>query len=176
MKEELKVIIDEDKIAKRIKEIANKIEKDYSGKKLHIVCVLKGSVFFMCELAKHINMPVTLDFMSVSSYGDGLVSSGYINIVQDLTMDIKGRNVIIVEDIVDSGKTISYLCNMLKKREPESVAVCTLLDKPARRETDVKLDYVGFEVPDSFIVGIGLDYAQKYRNLPYLAELKIKEE
>ncbi len=176
MKEEVKVLIPEEKVMERVKEIAEQINKDYEGKKVHLICILKGSVFFTCELAKYIKVPVTMDFMSVSSYGDGMTSSGYITINQDLTMDIKDREVIIIEDIVDSGRTLSYLANMLKKRNPASLKICTLLDKPDCRVTEVKVDYTCFEIEDRFVVGWGLDYAQKYRNLPYIGELEIKED
>ena len=137
------------------------------GKQVHLICVLKGGVFFMCELAKRITVPVTMDFMCVGSYGDGTKSSGVVRIAKDLdeTIEIDIR---IVEDIVDSGNTLYYLMDVMKKRNPASIRLCTLLDKPERREKDVKADYCGFEVPDEFIVGYGLDYAQKYRNLPYI--------
>jgi hypoxanthine phosphoribosyltransferase len=176
MKEELSVLIEEEDLSERIKALADEINRDFQGKELHLICILKGSVFFACELAKYINVPMTLDFMSVSSYGDGMKSSGYISILQDLTMDIKDREVLLVEDIVDSGRTIFYLYNMLKKREPASMTICTLLDKPSCRETDLKVSYVGFEIEDLFVVGFGLDYAQRYRNLPYIGVLKLKED
>lgn len=175
MKEELSELISEGKIAARVKELAEQINEDYAGKKVHLICILKGSVFFTCELAKYIKVPVTLDFMSVSSYGDGMTSSGYISINQDLTMDIKGREVIIVEDIVDSGRTLSYLSHMLRKREPASLKICTLLDKPDRRKAQIEVAYVGFEIEDVFVIGFGLDYAQRYRNLPYIGVLSLNE-
>ena len=133
-----------------------------------LISVLKGGAFFTCELAKRITIPVTLDFMSVSSYGDEKSSSGVVKIVKDLDESIEGRHVMVVEDIVDSGRTLSYLMKMLRERKPASLALCTLLDKPSRRTHEVHVDYTGFEVPDVFIVGYGLDYAQKYRNLPYI--------
>ena len=176
MKEEIRVLIDEETVAKRVKEIAEQINKDYEGETLHIICILKGSVFFTCELAKYINVPATMDFMSVSSYGDGLTSSGCITIGHDLSMDIEGRNVLLVEDIVDSGRTLSYLAHMLEKRGPKSFKITTLLDKPACRVNEVDVEYTGFEVEDLFVVGYGLDYAQKYRNLPYIGELTLKED
>jgi len=176
MKEEIKVLIEEEKIVQRVKEIADQINKDYEGKTLHIICILKGSVFFTCELAKYIKVPVTMDFMSVSSYGDGLTSSGCITIGQDLTMDIKGRDVLLVEDIVDSGRTLSYLANMLEKRGPKSFEIATLLDKPSCRVSEVDVAYTGLEVEDRFVVGFGLDYAQRHRNLPYIGELTLKED
>lgn len=176
MKEEVSVLIEGDKVADRVKELAEQLNREYEGKKLHLICILKGSVFFTCELAKYITVPVTMDFMSVSSYGDGLTSSGCITINQDLTMDIEGRDVLIVEDIVDSGRTLSYLSHMLEKRNPASLKICTLLDKPQCRVSDVEVAYTGFEIADLFVVGFGLDYAQRYRNLPYIGELKIKED
>lgn len=176
MKEEVRVLIEESKVVDRIKEIAEQINREYAGKQLHLVCILKGSVFFTCELAKYIKVPVTMDFMSVSSYGDGLTSSGCITINQDLTNDIKNKEVLLIEDIVDSGRTLAYLVHMLKKRNPSGLKICTLLDKPSCRVTDVDVAYIGFEVGDSFLVGFGLDYAQKYRNLPYIGELIIKED
>ena len=176
MKEEIRVLIDEEKVAKRVKEIAEQINQDYEGETLHIICILKGSVFFTCELAKYIKVPVTMDFMSVSSYGDGLTSSGCITIGHDLSMNIKDRNVLLVEDIVDSGRTLSYLAHMLEKRGPKSLKIATLLDKPECRVNEVDVAYTGFEVEDLFVVGYGLDYAQKYRNLPYIGALTLKED
>ena len=176
MKEEITVLIKEEEIVARVKELAEQINRDYEGKKLHLICILKGSVFFTCELAKYINVPVTIDFMSVSSYGNGMASSGSITINQDLIMDLEGREVLIVEDIVDSGRTLSYLSHMLEKRGPASLKICTLLDKPSCRVNEVNVVYTGFEIEDLFVVGFGLDYAQKYRNLPYIGELKIKED
>ena len=176
MKEEIRVLIDEEKVAKRVKEIAEQINQDYEGETLHIICILKGSVFFTCELAKYIKVPVTMDFMSVSSYGDGLTSSGCITIGHDLSMNIKDRNVLLVEDIVDSGRTLSYLAHMLEKREPKSLKITTLLDKPECRVNEVDVAYTGFEVEDLYVVGYGLDYAQKYRNLPYIGALTLKED
>ncbi len=176
MKEEISELIDEQRISKRIRELADQINRDYEGRKLHLVCVLKGSVFFACELAKYIKVPVTMDFMNVSSYGDAMKSSGTITIEHDLTIDIGGREVLLVEDIIDSGRTLSYLSHMLRKRNPASLSICTLLDKPARRQSKLEVDYVGFEIEDQYVVGMGLDYAQKYRNLPYIGELKIKED
>ena len=139
-----------------------------------MICILKGSVFFTCELAKYITVPVTIDFMSVSSYGNGMTSSGSITISQDLIMSLENREVLIIEDIVDSGRTLSYLAHMLEKRGPKSLRICTLLDKPACRVSEVDVAYTGFEIDDLFVVGFGLDYAQKYRNLPYIGELKME--
>lgn len=176
MKEEIKVLIKEEELMARVKELAEQINQDYAGKKLHLICILKGSVFFTCELAKYITVPVTIDFMSVSSYGDAMTSSGSITVNQELTMGIEGREVLIIEDIVDSGRTLSYLSHMLEKREPASLRICTLLDKPDCRVSEVNVVYTGFVIDDLFVVGFGLDYAQKYRNLPYIGELEIKED
>ena len=168
MAESIRVLIPEKDVAARIEEMGRQISEDYEGKQVHLICVLKGGVFFMCELAKKINVPVSLDFMSVSSYGDGTSSSGVVRIVKDLDESLEGKDVLVVEDIIDSGRTLSYLLEILEKRKPKSMRLCTLLDKPDRRVRDVKVDYVGFEIPDEFVVGYGLDYAQKYRNLPYI--------
>ncbi len=176
MPETVKVLIDEEKVDKRIREIAGQISRDYAGKKLHLICVLKGGTFFMCELAKRITVPVSLDFMSVASYGDGTSSSGVVRIVKDLDEPLEGRDVIVVEDIIDSGRTLYYLLDILSRRNPASMRLCTLLDKPDRRVMDVKVDYTGFEIPDKFVVGYGLDYAQKYRNLPYIGVVEVTEQ
>lgn len=168
MAEHIRVMIPEEEVDKRIQEIGEQISKDYAGKQVHLVCVLKGGSFFLCELAKRITVPVSLDFMSVSSYGNDTKSSGVVKIVKDLDESLKGKNVIVVEDIVDSGRTLSYLLEMLKDRGPESLRLCTLLDKPDRRVIDVNVDYTGFQIPDEFVVGYGLDYDQRYRNLPYI--------
>jgi hypoxanthine phosphoribosyltransferase len=176
MKEEIRILIEEERLTARVRELAEKINEDYAGKKIHLVCILKGSVFFACELAKNIKVPLTMDFMTVSSYGDSTTSSGTITIEQDLSMDVANREILIVEDIVDSGRTLSYLVNVLKKRNPASLSIVTLLDKPSCRVTSVETAYCGFEIEDRFVVGYGLDYAQKYRNLPYIGELIVKEE
>lgn len=168
MAETIKVMIPEEEVDAKIRELAEKISKDYEGKQVHLVCILKGSVFFTCELAKRITVPVSMDFMSVSSYGDGTTSSGVVKIAKDLDESLEGKDVLVVEDIIDSGRTLSYLLEILKKRNPNSMKLCTLLDKPERRVMDVNVDYVGFNIPDEFVVGYGLDYAQKYRNLPYI--------
>ena len=173
MKEEIQVRISEEELIAKIKEIAQQINEDYVGKKVHLVCILSGSVFFTCELAKYITVPVTMDFMRVSSYGEGMDSTGTISIDQDLNMSIEGRHVLVVEDIVDSGRTLALLSHILKKRDPASLRLCSLLDKPSRRVTPVSIDYLGFEIEDYFVVGFGLDYAQKYRNLPYIGELEL---
>lgn len=172
MAERIEVLLTEEEVDKRIQEIGDQISKDYVGKKVHLVCVLKGGSFFMCELAKRITVPVSIDFMSVSSYGGDTQSSGVVRIVKDLDEPLTGRHVIVIEDIVDSGRTLSYLLDMLGSRGPEDVKLCTLLDKPDRRVVDVKVDYTGFEIPDEFVVGYGLDYDQKYRNLPYIGVVK----
>lgn len=168
MAETVRVMLGEEEVAKRIEELGQQISRDYEGKQVHLICVLKGGVFFMCELAKRISVPVSMDFMSVSSYGDGTSSSGVVKIAKDLDEALEGKDVLVVEDIIDSGRTLFYLLDILKKRHPNSMKLCTLLDKPDRRVRDVKVDYTGFEIPDEFVVGYGLDYAQKYRNLPYI--------
>ena len=168
MAEKISVLISEQDVDARIQEIGDQISKEFAGQQVHLICILKGSVFFTCELAKRITVPVTLDFMSVSSYGDGTKSSGIVKIAKDLDETIEGKNVIVIEDIIDSGRTLSYLLEILQKRNPNSMRLCTLLDKPDRRVRDVKVDYVGFAIPDEFVVGYGLDYAQRYRNLPYI--------
>ena len=168
MAETVRVMVSEQDVDARIEELGKKISEDYAGKQVHFICILKGSVFFMCELAKRITVPVTMDFMSVSSYGDGTKSSGIVKIAKDLDETLEGKDVIIVEDIIDSGRTLYYLMDVLQQRKPKSMRLCTLLDKPERRVKDVKVDYVGFNIPDEFVVGYGLDYAQKYRNLPYI--------
>ena len=160
MAETIKVLVSEEEVEKRIRDLGEKISKDYEGKQVHLICVLKGGVFFMCELAKRITVPVSMDFMSVSSYGDGTTSSGVVKIAKDLDESLEGKDVLVVEDIIDSGRTLSYLLEILKKRNPNSMKLCTLLDKPERRVMDVNVDYVGFNIPDEFVVGYGLDYAQ----------------
>lgn len=171
MAERVEIMLSEEEVDARIRELGAQISKDYAGKHLHMICVLKGGSFFMCELAKRVTVPVSIDFMSVSSYG-GTESSGLVRIVQDLTEPIENRQVLIVEDIVDSGRTLSYLVEMLNDRKAENVKICTLLDKPERRVMDVNVDYVGFSIPDEFVVGYGLDYDQKYRTLPYIGAVK----
>lgn len=175
MSEHIRVLLSEEEVNARIKEIAEQISKDYAGKQVHLVCVLKGGSFFLCELAKRITVPVSLDFMSVSSYGGDTKSSGVVKIVKDLDEPLQGKDVIVVEDIVDSGRTLSYLLEMLRDRGPASLHLCTLLDKPERRVVDVKVDYTGFHIPDEFVVGYGLDYDQKYRNLPYIGVVEFDD-
>lgn len=164
----IQTLISEEQIEKRIDELAEEISKDYEGEKLHLICVLKGGIFFMVELAKHLKPVLSMDFMSVSSYGNEHESSGVVKIVKDLDEPLKDKNVIIVEDIVDSGRTLSYLRDMLLKRGPKSLKICTLLDKPDRRVVDIDVDYTGFVIPDKFVLGYGLDYDQEYRNLPFV--------
>ena len=170
MSETVSVMISEEDVDRRIREMAEQITKDYGGEELKLICILKGSVFFTTELAKRIDLPVKLDFMSVSSY-EGTASSGRIKIVKDLDDSIAGENVLVVEDIVDSGRTLSFLLDMLMNRSPKSLRLCTLLDKPDRRVVDVDVDYTGFRIPDEFVVGYGLDYNQRYRALPYIGIL-----
>ena len=171
--ERIEVLLTEEQVDKRIAELGKQISEDYKGKTIHMICILKGGAPFMCELAKRITVDVSLDFMSVSSYGAGTSSSGIVKIVKDLDEPLEGKDVIIVEDIIDSGRTLSHLIEIFKKRNPASIKICTLLDKPERRVVkDVNVDYVGFRVPDEFVVGYGLDYDQKYRNLPYIGVVK----
>ncbi len=176
MADKISVLIPEEDIEKRVRELADEISRDYAGEEVLLICILKGSVFYTCELAKRLSVPVKLDFMSVSSYGSGTVSSGRVKIIKDLDDSIEGKNVIVVEDIIDSGRTLAHLLAVLNVRAPKSIKLCTLLDKPDRREVPVKVDYVGFTIPDAFVVGYGLDYDQKYRNLPYVGVLELGKE
>ena len=171
MAEHISILIEEQKVNERISQLAKQISDDYAGRTVHLICILKGSVFFTCELAKRISVPVTLDFMSVSSYGGETRSSGVVRLIKDLDEPLEGKDVLVIEDIIDSGRTLSYLLKVLSERRPASLRLCTLLDKPDRRVTDVEVDYCGFEIPDEFVVGYGLDYAQKYRSLPYIGVL-----
>ncbi|MCI9516884.1 MAG: hypoxanthine phosphoribosyltransferase [Lachnospiraceae bacterium] len=173
MEDNIRILLPEQEVNERIAELGRQISEDYAGKSVHLICILKGSVFFTCELAKRITVPVSMDFMSVSSYGAGTESSGVVKIKKDLDEPLEGRDVIVVEDIIDSGRTLSYLVKELGERKPAGIRLCTLLDKPERRVTDVKVDYVGFNIPDEFVVGYGLDYAQKYRNLPYIGVVEV---
>lgn len=161
-------LISEEKIKERVAELAKQLDEDYAGKELHLIVILKGSVFFACELAKRLTIPVTMDFMSVSSYGDGMVSAGEITVKKELDEDIYDKDVLIVEDILDSGVTLYNLKILLSARAPRSLKIITLLDKKDNHEADVKADYIGFDIPNQFVVGYGLDYAQKHRNLPYV--------
>ena len=175
MAEKIKVLITQEEVDARIRELGEKISKEYEGKQIHLICVLKGGVFFMCELAKRITVPVSMDFMCVGSYGDGTKSSGVVRLAKDLDESIENKEVLIVEDIIDSGNTLYYLMDVLRQRKPASLRLCTLLDKPDRRVKDVHVDWTGFEIPDEFVVGYGLDYAQKYRNLPYIGVVEVAE-
>ncbi|MFA9380341.1 MAG: hypoxanthine phosphoribosyltransferase [Acetanaerobacterium sp.] len=173
MKEDiLKILITEDEISASVREMGRRISEDYRGKNLLLISILKGSVVFMADLMRAIDIHARIDFMSVSSYGAGTRSSGVVKIVKDLDMPIEGFDVLIVEDILDSGMTLSYITELLEARDPASIRICTLLDKPERRKADIRADYVGFEVPDEFVVGYGLDFSEKYRNLPYVGVLK----
>jgi len=167
-----RIFFSEEELQKRVKELGEAITKDYEGKHPVVIGVLKGSFVFMADITRHIGTYCDIDFMAVSSYGMGTTTTGAVKITKDLSNDIHGRDVIIIEDILDSGVTLSYLKKYLMAREPNSIKICTLLDKPARRKAPIQPDYVGFECPDAFIVGYGLDYAEKYRNLPYIGVLK----
>ena len=173
MADKIRVLLTEEEVNKKISEVAAQINKDYEGKEVHLICILKGGVFFTCELAKRLTIPVSLDFMSVSSYGSDTKSSGVVKIIKDLDEPLEGKNVIIVEDIIDSGRTLAYLIEVLKQRNPKNIELCTLLDKPERRvKKQVQVKYTCFTIPDEFVVGYGLDYDQKYRNLPYISYLE----
>ena len=174
MADKIRVLLTEEEVNKKISEVAAQINKDYEGKEVHLICILKGGVFFTCELAKRITSPVEIEFMSVSSYGSGTSSSGVVRIVNDLDEPLEGKNVIIVEDIIDSGRTLAYLIEVLKQRNPKNIELCTLLDKPERRvKKQVQVKYTCFTIPDEFVVGYGLDYDQKYRNLPYIGVVEV---
>ena len=168
----LNVLISKEELAKKVQEIGAQISKDYAGKNLMMVSVLKGSVVFMADLMRAVTIPAEIDFMSVSSYGSGAKTSGVVKIIKDLDIELAGRDLLIVEDILDSGLTLSCIKKILMERGPRSIKICTLLDKPERRKADILADYSGFEVPDEFVVGYGLDFAEKYRNLPYIGVLK----
>ena len=172
MAETIREMISEEKVDERIRELGRQISEDYAGKQIHLICVLKGGVFFMCELAKRITVPVSMDFMCVGSYGDGTASSGVVRIAKDLDESIENKEVLIVEDIIDSGNTLSRLVPMLQERGPKDLRICTLLSKPERREVEIDVAYNGFEIPDKFVVGYGLDYDQHYRNLPYVGVIE----
>ena len=169
-------LISEEKVIARIKEIAEQINKDYEGKSVTLVCILKGSIFFTCELAKYIKVPVVIDFMQCSSYGADTKSSGIVKLAKDLDEPITGKDVILIEDIIDSGRTLSHLVKLLAQREPASLTLCTLLDKPSRRVMNVDVKYTGFDIPDEFVVGFGLDYAQNMRNLPYIGVVEFDNQ
>lgn len=173
MLDEIKVLIDEEKLSKRIEEIAEKICKDYNNEEIVLVCILKGAVYFAVDLSKKItNSEVILDFMKVSSYGNNTKTTGKVELKIDLSTNIENKNVIIVEDIIDSGYTLNYLYDYLKKKNPKTLKICVLLDKKERREKEIEVDYTGFEIENKFIVGYGLDYADKYRNLPYIGYIE----
>ena len=167
-KHHINVMIDEAAVDNRIKELGKQISRDYAGREVYLICILKGSVYFTCELAKRITVPVIMDFMQCSSYGAATKSSGVVKLSKDLDMAITDRDVIIIEDIIDSGRTLSHLKDLLSQRNPASLKICTLLDKPSRRVVDVDVDYTGFQIEDKFVIGYGLDYDQLYRNLPYI--------
>ena len=173
MAEKITVLITEEEIDRRVRELAAQISKDYEGRKIRMVGILKGASFFLCELAKRITVPVSIDFMQVSSYGGATESTGTVRIRKDLDESIEGLDVIIVEDIVDSGRTLAFLGDFLKSKGAKSIRYCTLLDKPERRVVDLKADYAGFEIPDQFVVGYGMDYDQEYRNLPYIGVVEL---
>ena len=176
MKESVEVMITREDVEKRIDEVAAQINADYGTTPLHMVGVLKGGAYFMIELGKRLTMPVTMDFLSVSSYGDGTSSSGIVRLVKDLDHKLEGKDVLVVEDIIDSGRTLSYLLKLFQERKPTTVKLCTLLDKPDRRVVpDVTVDYCCFEIPDEFVVGCGLDYQQRYRNLPYVGVMRLED-
>jgi len=166
------ILFSEEQLARRVSELAEQINRDYADKEILLVSVLRGSFVFMADLARKITRPCRIDFMSVSSYGKGSTSSGQVQITKDLSEDISGLHVIVVEDILDSGNTLSYLLRLLEQRHPASIRLCTLLDKPDRRKVEVAVHYSGFTIPDAFVVGYGLDYAERYRNLPYIGILK----
>lgn len=170
-----RVLIDEENIAKRVAELGKQIEKDYEGKSPVVVSILKGSIIFYGDLVRKINLPMRFDTMSVSSYGAGTVSSGNVKIKKDLSKDITGEDILLIEDIIDSGNTMKALTALLEHRGAKSIKVCSFLDKPSRRTTDFQADYVGYQIPDEFVVGYGLDYDEKYRNLPYIGILEIKD-
>ena len=174
MEDKIRGLVSEEEVDRRIAQLGKEISEAYAGKSVHLICILKGGVFFTCELAKRITVPVSLDFMSVSSYGADTKSSGVVKIIKDLDESLEGKDVLIVEDIIDSGRTLAHLVKLLGNRNPKSISICTLLDKPERRVTDVKVDYVGFNIPDEFVVGYGLDYDQKYRNLPFIGVVEVE--
>ena len=163
------ILVDEETLRSRVAELGAEVSADYRGRDLLLIGVLKGAVFFMADLMRHLTIPCEVDFMAISSYGDSTDSSGIVRILKDLDINIEGRDVLVVEDIIDSGLTLSYLMRNLESREPATLEVCALLTKPARRQIDVPVRYIGFEIPDRFVVGYGLDFAERYRNLPYVA-------
>lgn len=172
----IRELISEKQIEERISELANEINKDFDGEEIVIVSILKGSFIFTADLVRKITVPCTMDFVSLSSYGNSLVSSGVVKILKDLDEEIEGKNVIIVEDIIDTGRTLSFFVDVLKARNPKSIKICTILDKPDRRIDEVNVDYIGFKIPDEFVVGYGLDFEQTHRNLPYIGVVEGKGE
>ena len=175
MAETIRVMISEEDVDAKIEELGRRISQDFEGEAVHLICILKGSIFFVCELAKRITLPVTIDFMQVSSYGAETKSSGVVRLSKDLDEPLQGKNVIIVEDIIDSGRTLNHLVKLLGQRNPKSMTLCTLLDKPSRRVMEVDVKYTGFQIPDEFVVGYGLDYDQRYRNLPYIGVIEFAD-
>ena len=176
MGEHVRVLLSEEEVDKKISEMGEQISRDYQGRTVHMICILKGGAWFMCELSKRVTVPVSLDFMSVSSYGGGTTSSGIVRIVKDLDEPLEGKDVLIVEDIIDTGNTLAHLKKLLLERRPASIKICTLLDKPSRREKAIRADYTAFSIPNEFVVGYGLDYDQKYRNLPYIGVVEFDED
>lgn len=166
------ILYDEETIRNRVKELGGVITRDYADKEVVLVAVLRGSFIFLADLCREVDLDCSVEFMSVSSYGSGTSSTGQVQITKDLSCDIAGKHVLLIEDIMDSGNTLSYLFNLLQQRKPASLSLCALLDNPARRQKDVEISYCGFQIPNAFVVGYGLDYAQKYRNLPYIGILK----
>ncbi len=166
------ILLSEEQVQQRVRELAQQVSEDYQGKDLLLVCVLKGGVVFLTDLMRHLNIPHAVDFMAISSYGASTESSGVVRILMDLNTSIEGKNVLIVEDIVDTGRTLDYILRNLRTRLPASLKVCALLNKPSRRLLDVPLDYVGFDIPNKFVIGYGLDFGEKYRNLPFVGVLK----
>ena len=175
MAEKIRVMISEEDVDAKIEELGRRISQDFEGEAVHLICILKGSIFFVCELAKRITLPVTIDFMQVSSYGAETKSSGVVRLSKDLDEPLQGKNVIIVEDIIDSGRTLNHLVKLLGQRNPKSMTLCTLLDKPSRRVVEVEVKYTGFQIPDEFVVGYGLDFDQRYRNLPYIGVIEFED-
>ena len=175
-KHEISVYLTEEQLNQRIAEIGAQITERFKGESVYLVCILKGSIFFTTELAKRIALPMTIDFISASSYGAQTHSSGVVNIKKDLEQSIEGENVIVVEDIVDSGNTLSRLMQLFESRNPKTLTICTLLDKPSRREVNVPVEFIGFSIPDEFVVGYGIDYAQRYRHLPYIGKVILLDE
>ncbi|MBR0146976.1 MAG: hypoxanthine phosphoribosyltransferase [Eubacterium sp.] len=172
MEVKINTLIDQETLEKRIREMAEELDRIYAGKELRMIGILKGSVYFLCELTRHMKTPVTLDFISVSSYGNGMAPEGEIRFTKDLDESVEGQEVILIEDIMDTGRTLSYLMEVMKKKNPASLRVITLLDKPSRRVVDIEPWMTGFTIPDKFVVGYGLDYAQQYRNLPYIGTVE----